>query len=239
VLRVVGGVAAAVGLVGAVLWLVLMPPESRAGSAAVYGLFFAALFVVATLVVHRFLPSYRQTTAPGWLGSACLGLAAAVAGTGVLAGVNSNLPGDQRSAESASIAPATGWTASAEPALSPPIATAATTATSSGAAPQTRYACPYGDVCLYPGEDYQHATPTDTWFRYGVYDLEGVRGRHRLFNNQWDGAYVIAYTGYGATGRCFGFRAPGISNWDWGPINSIRLSKTLPDGCTRSNEQTP
>ncbi len=106
------------------------------------------------------------------------------------------------------------------------------TVTAQPADAATRFGCPRGDVCLYPeGKDFRHSTPSKKYYHYGVYNLHGVTGRHWLFNNQWGGAYVIAYYGPNATGKCFGFNTNGVSDWNWGPIDSIRLSTYLPARC--------
>ena len=92
--------------------------------------------------------------------------------------------------------------------------------------------CPNGWVCLYPeGADPHKVNPEQKWFKYQTYNLKAVYGHHWLYNNQWGNAYVIAFDGYNGTGECFGFYGRGMSNWYWTPINSIRLSTSMPSRC--------
>ena len=93
------------------------------------------------------------------------------------------------------------------------------------------YGCSRGDVCLYPGSDSAHTKPSHTWFDYKVYNLKGVYGRHVAFNNQWGDAYLVAYEGYNGEGSCLHYSGPGFVTWNWTPINSIRLTRSLPRNC--------
>ena len=110
-------------------------------------------------------------------------------------------------------------------------------ATPAQAAGGTVRGCKRGYVCMYGEEKSIETTkPVKSWYHYGVYNLHDVYRHHWIMNNQYDSAYVTLYEGYNGTGACYGFNTstsgPGAVYPWMTPVNSIRLSTSLPSRCT-------
>lgn len=106
------------------------------------------------------------------------------------------------------------------------------------AASKTVAGCKRGYVCLYERDaSLSKGNLQKKYFDYGVYNLHGVYGRHWIMNNQWSGAYVTLYTKRNAHGKCYALKAssggPTVYRPNFTPIDSIRLSKHRPSGCSR------
>jgi hypothetical protein len=99
------------------------------------------------------------------------------------------------------------------------------TAAAPAEAAATYQGCPAGYVCLYPqNAGWNGGHPSFKWFRYGSYNLVNQFGTHRFLNNQTGGAVAQNCKGYNGT-NCLGVQPAG-SWWDWDytPINSVRLA---------------
>ncbi|MCP2339242.1 hypothetical protein [Actinomadura rupiterrae] len=94
-------------------------------------------------------------------------------------------------------------------------------ATTVRAGGEDKFGCPLGDVCFISA--YEPWDVTNSWYRYGVYNLSGIYGEYGVDNNQTGGAHVdlcIQYNG----GECYPGPAAGSYWWgDLTPVNSIRL----------------
>jgi hypothetical protein len=99
----------------------------------------------------------------------------------------------------------------------------ASAATADGQAAGTRYGCPSGAVCIYPGASWNGNKPSHTYWSEGVHKLYNQEGKHRVFNNQTDGWTVQMCTGGNGTG-CGDRMGPGwYIDQNLSPINSIRI----------------
>lgn len=88
----------------------------------------------------------------------------------------------------------------------------------------TQNGCPDGYVCIYAQD--QPANPgtlTNSYYRYGTYNLSNQYGWHWIDNNQTGGAHVTLCYGYNGT-NCQAPLGPGWYAVDLGPINSIIVS---------------
>ncbi|MFJ8938624.1 hypothetical protein ACIRL0_23360 [Streptomyces sp. NPDC102365] len=98
-----------------------------------------------------------------------------------------------------------------------------TTVGSTAANAATQHGCQDGYVCIYPGAGWNNDQPSHVYYDYGTYNLSGMFGTYRIFNNQTGEATMSTCTGYDGTG-CEG-KLP--SGWfidkDMTPINSITL----------------
>ncbi|MGW2571493.1 hypothetical protein [Streptomyces sp. NPDC001537] len=93
----------------------------------------------------------------------------------------------------------------------------------SAQAADASHGCPSGDVCLYPGAGWNNDQPSQTYYRYGTYNLSNMYGTYRIFNNQTGGATMRTCTGYNGSG-CQGYLPAGwYIDKDMTPINSITL----------------
>ncbi|GAA4528980.1 hypothetical protein [Amycolatopsis samaneae] len=85
------------------------------------------------------------------------------------------------------------------------------------------YGCPDGDVCIYPGPDWNDNRPEHKYYKYGTYNVYNMYGVHRIFNNQTGGATMRTCTGKNGVG-CEGYLPAGwYIDKDMTPINSITL----------------
>ncbi len=85
--------------------------------------------------------------------------------------------------------------------------------------------CPDGWVCLYPqNAGWNGGHPSHKWFRYGSYDLSNQLGIHRFLNNQTGGAKAWTCRNYGGT-NCPTYQPAGTWwDYDFTPINSVKLT---------------
>jgi hypothetical protein len=85
------------------------------------------------------------------------------------------------------------------------------------------YGCPDGYACLYKGAGLQSGVMTK-YYNYGSYNLTNVTGAHEFVNQQTGGAKAYLCTGYGGTGSCQLIPALHYGNYNFTPINSIKLT---------------
>jgi hypothetical protein len=101
-----------------------------------------------------------------------------------------------------------------------------TTTATAQAEPGTVHGCKLGYFCIYPRDaGWNGDVPSNTYYRYGPYQLKDQIGFHYLFNNQTGPATVLICTDW--NGRtCPQYMPPGPfeAAMDLGPINSIRLN---------------
>lgn len=110
-------------------------------------------------------------------------------------------------------------------ALAAGTATAATVeAPSRTAQVAAGHGCPSGYVCIYPRDaGWNGDRPSHFYYKYGAYNLSGMYGKHRIFNNQTGSARMRTCTGWNGTG-CEGYLPAGwYIDKEMTPINSIVL----------------
>jgi hypothetical protein len=95
--------------------------------------------------------------------------------------------------------------------------------------------CPSGAVCIYPqNAGWNGGHPSLIYFTYGAHNLSNQVGTHRFFNNQTGGASAYGCSGYNGTGQdLFGNDAPGWSDQNFTPVNSVVLNQSgaFPTNC--------
>ncbi|MER7805315.1 hypothetical protein ABTX71_33960 [Streptomyces parvulus] len=102
-------------------------------------------------------------------------------------------------------------------------ASAASAAEGQLSAAATEHGCREGRVCLYRGASWNNDKPAFSYFEYGYYNLSGVTGTWRIFNNQTGGATMSTCKGFDGT-LCEGNLQMGDHiDKNMTPINSITL----------------
>jgi hypothetical protein len=103
--------------------------------------------------------------------------------------------------------------------------------TAANAAGPAFFDCPYGAVCIYADDRFEHLTSayiTNVYYSYGAHNLVNQFNDHAIVNNQYGGEFATARTCYGYNGtNCTGPWIPplsvGVVNLT--PINSIVLNR--------------
>jgi hypothetical protein len=86
------------------------------------------------------------------------------------------------------------------------------------------HGCASGWVCYYPGAGWNGDAPAASYYYYRAYNLSEQHGRHRIFNNQTDGAKAYTCTGWNGSGTCTEIPAGQWVDRNIAPINSIKLA---------------
>ena len=114
------------------------------------------------------------------------------------------------------------------------VAVVAATASSAEAA-GTVHGCPSGYVCVYPqSRGWNGDRPSLRFYTYRAHNLSNQFGIHRVFNNQYGGAWAWMCRGYNGTGGLAGTLGAGyFYDFNLTPINSIELAPRTTLGCYR------
>ena len=96
-------------------------------------------------------------------------------------------------------------------------------ATAPPASAASFYGCQDGNACLYKSDSLASGVMY-AYYNYGSYNLSNVYGRHFFVNQQTGGAKAYLCTGYNGGGTCTLIPALHYGNYDFTPINSIKLT---------------
>ncbi|MGW8988024.1 hypothetical protein ACWGQ9_35920 [Streptomyces parvus] len=103
------------------------------------------------------------------------------------------------------------------------VLTMSGTANSAEAA-ATIHGCPSGYVCVYPTASWKGG-PSLKFYKYGTHPISNQFGMKRFFNNQTGGAKAYMCKGSNGT-KCSGNQRAGTYyDYNFTPINSIKLAK--------------
>lgn len=83
--------------------------------------------------------------------------------------------------------------------------------------------CPYGAVCIYPGTSWNGGNPSHVFWDYGAHKFYDQYGMHRVYNNQYDGAWAMICKGSNGGACTHGLKQGLYIDYNLSEMNSLKL----------------